>query len=164
MDQTHKFARLGVQLVPPVVFILLIVGMAAGWGLAQRKFRKMSTVDFEGRYEDLIMQLSAFRSTVAKKVQANEVDLEFDVRAIAHVDEPEEESEPEVEVVQQTRGAAGLRLTGISWDKDQPLAFVNGEILAVEDEISGFKVVKIMEKSITMRDGEGETRVLSLYD
>ncbi|MDA0321963.1 MAG: hypothetical protein O2923_04505 [Verrucomicrobia bacterium] len=124
----------------------------------------MSTANVEGRHEDLIIQLSAFRSLVAKKVRANQVNLEFDVRTISQLEETEDEPEPDVQHVRSSGGKVSLHLTGISWNEKHPLAFVNGEILGVEDEISGFKVVKIMAESVTMKDGDGETTVLNLYD
>ena len=160
MDQKQRLARLPAQLIPVLVFVLLLVGTIAGWGLARSKFRAMSSTDFQERYEDLVRQVSVLQSAVTRKVQANEIALEFNVRTIAQA----EELEPGVVAEPMTGAAPGLNLTGISWNEGQPLAFINGEILGVEDEISGYKVVKIMEESITMRDGEGGTRVLSLYD
>ncbi len=44
-----------------------------------------------------------------------------------------------------------LFLKGITWDKDKPLAIINGRVLGVGDVIKGAKIVKITETYVTYK-------------
>lgn len=52
-----------------------------------------------------------------------------------------------------------LRLSGIIWDRENPIALVNGKSLSPGDVLSGARVVKITLESVTFRRGGKEFTV-----
>jgi len=48
----------------------------------------------------------------------------------------------------------GLRLSGIVWDETRPTAIINDEILAVGDQIAGYKVVIINKNKVIVSNGQ----------
>ncbi|MEI6633585.1 MAG: hypothetical protein WCP22_07170 [Chlamydiota bacterium] len=49
-----------------------------------------------------------------------------------------------------------LRLSGVIWDKENPIAIVNGKPITRGEELSGARVVKITIESVTFRRGGRE--------
>jgi len=49
--------------------------------------------------------------------------------------------------------AASISLTGIVWDKDRPMAIINGKIVKAGDRVAGCNVVEIKETSVLLTDG-----------
>ena len=49
-----------------------------------------------------------------------------------------------------------LRLSGVIWDEESPLAIVNGRPVAVGEELSGIQVVGISVDGATFRRGAEE--------
>lgn len=56
-------------------------------------------------------------------------------------------------------GGPPLRLSGIIWDKENPIAIVNGKSLSPGEELSGARVMKITLESVTFRRGGKEFTV-----
>jgi len=57
-----------------------------------------------------------------------------------------------------------LSLSGIIATIDKPLAIVNGQVVGIGDKIEGFEIIDIKEKSIVVRDKNGEEKVTHLYE
>ena len=47
----------------------------------------------------------------------------------------------------------GLILDGIMWDKEKPLAIINGRIVKIGDTVSGNTVVDIKQDKVILNDG-----------
>lgn len=58
---------------------------------------------------------------------------------------------------------AVLKLEGVAWNPDMPLAFVNGGVVAVGDVIHGFEVTEIRQEKIVLKGAGGHPRELLLY-
>ncbi len=58
--------------------------------------------------------------------------------------------------------ANDLSLIGIIWDKEQPVALIDDQLLVVGDYIYGFKIIEIKEEGITIEDEKGERWVINL--
>lgn len=54
------------------------------------------------------------------------------------------------------REIPSLRLSGVIWDENAPLAIVNGRPVAPGEEVSGARVVKITMDGVTFRRGREE--------
>ncbi len=52
--------------------------------------------------------------------------------------------------------AATINLTGILWDKEKPMAIINGKIVKAGDRAAGCSVVEIKENSVVLNDGAKE--------
>jgi hypothetical protein len=59
--------------------------------------------------------------------------------------------------------APALRLTGVVWNEDRPLAFVNGAVVGVGDEVAGVRVVEIQPDRIVVTTAVGRVTI-QLYD
>jgi hypothetical protein len=58
-------------------------------------------------------------------------------------------------------GEPALRLSGVIWDRENPVAIVNGQPLSRGEELSGARVVKITIDSVTFsRGGKEFTRTI----
>jgi hypothetical protein len=55
--------------------------------------------------------------------------------------------------------ASALRLVGIIWDKNQPLAMINERILKAGDTIQGKQIIRINPDSVIIDDGSKETEL-----
>lgn len=55
------------------------------------------------------------------------------------------------------------RLKGIIWQPDKPLALINKAVVGKQEQVDGFTVVDIARETVVLRDGKGQTIVLSLY-
>ena len=55
---------------------------------------------------------------------------------------------------------AALQVTGIVWNPKQPLVMVNGEVLGLNEELDGFKVVAIERDKVTFMDRQGNKQVI----
>ena len=49
-----------------------------------------------------------------------------------------------------------LKLEGISWNKEKPLAVINDKIMRVGESIGSAKLIEIREEEVIFKDGEGE--------
>ncbi len=49
-----------------------------------------------------------------------------------------------------------LTVTGIVWDKANPLAVINGEVHTIGDTINGHTILNIRESSVVLSMGEGK--------
>ena len=59
-------------------------------------------------------------------------------------------------------GLEGLVLNGIVWDKDNPYAIINDDVVKIGDKLDDMRVVEISEKSVTLeQDGKRYTLQLS---
>lgn len=61
--------------------------------------------------------------------------------------------------VTSTGTKAGLSLTGIIWDKDSPMAIVNGEVVKTGDAIGNGRVAAIKKDRIVFRDELGDADI-----
>lgn len=58
-------------------------------------------------------------------------------------------------IYRSTKKAEGdLKLEGINWDAERPMAVINGIILVVGDEINGKTVMAIEKDSVVLNDGK----------
>ena len=55
-------------------------------------------------------------------------------------------------------------LQGIVWTTQAPLAIIENRIVAAGDEIRNIKILEIEEKSITLRNRQGQTRIIHFYE
>ena len=61
-------------------------------------------------------------------------------------------------------GLEDLILNGIMWDKDNPYAIINSDIVKVGDELRGMKVLEITEKLVILEeDGKRYTLRLKVF-
>ena len=49
-----------------------------------------------------------------------------------------------------------LKLEGIIWNEEEPLAVINDEIMRVGESIGSAKLIEIREDEVIFKDGEGE--------
>jgi hypothetical protein len=56
---------------------------------------------------------------------------------------------------------AGIRLEGIIWDEDSPIAIINGKVVGVTDEINGAKIIQIKQNEVVL-EVNGEKMPLKL--
>lgn len=56
-------------------------------------------------------------------------------------------------IVTIKRNDQGIALTGISWDKNNPTAIIDNEIVSVGDKVGGNTVVDIKEDRVILSDG-----------
>ena len=49
--------------------------------------------------------------------------------------------------------AVSLSLSGIIWDEHAPIAIINGQMLRVGQEFSGYRVVEIAQDHVSITDG-----------
>lgn len=55
-------------------------------------------------------------------------------------------------------GIGGLILTGIMWDKDNPLAIINDNVVKTGDKLNEFTVTEINKKNVALeKDGDAYT-------
>ena len=52
--------------------------------------------------------------------------------------------------------AGELKLGGILWDKDKPVAIINDNMAGIGDTVGAYKVVGITQDSVTLNDGTEE--------
>jgi len=57
---------------------------------------------------------------------------------------------------------AGVKLEGIIWDADNPIAVINGKVVVVGNEISGAKVLEINENEVIF-DANGQNVKIKLW-
>ncbi len=69
-------------------------------------------------------------------------------------------SQPEKE---KKYSVSDINLDGIIWKGENSLAFVNGEVVAVNDVIGGIRIVDIKKESITIIDNKGKEKNITLY-
>lgn len=61
-------------------------------------------------------------------------------------------------------GLEGIILNGIVWDKNNPYAIVNNDVVKVGDKLGGATVIEISEKDVILEfDGEKHTLKLNVY-
>ena len=58
-------------------------------------------------------------------------------------------------------GLEGLLLNGIVWDKENPYAIINNDVVKIGDKIGDITVVEINEESVVMEE-DGEQHTLDL--
>lgn len=63
---------------------------------------------------------------------------------------------------EETEAEMGLELTAIAWDQQRPLAIINNEVVGVNDEINGAKIVAI-EKNKVRLTKDNQTWELKLF-
>jgi hypothetical protein len=56
-------------------------------------------------------------------------------------------------------GTGGLILTGIMWDKDNPLAIINDNVVKIGDKLNEFTVSEINEKNVVLEKDGNECRI-----
>jgi len=59
---------------------------------------------------------------------------------------------PKINVVEDT-GAdvlSVIRLEGIIWDEDSPIAVINGKVVGVSDEVNGAKIIQIKQNEVIL--------------
>lgn len=68
-------------------------------------------------------------------------------------------------VLRNTASGAGLMLGGIMWDKENPMAIINGRIVKTGDNVGGNIVVDIRQDSVILNDGgkDVELRITADY-
>ena len=59
-------------------------------------------------------------------------------------------------------GLEGLILNGIVWDKDNPYAIVNSDIVKIGDKLGSMKVIEINENNIIVEEGNGKRHTIEL--
>ena len=52
-----------------------------------------------------------------------------------------------------------LTLNGISWDKDHPVAIINGAIRGIGDKVGGKRIVDIKEDRVILTDGTHDSEL-----
>jgi hypothetical protein len=52
-----------------------------------------------------------------------------------------------------------IKVTGLIWDTDRPLAIINGKVCAIGDTVAGAKVIDINKKGVFL-DFQGEIYML----
>lgn len=60
-------------------------------------------------------------------------------------------------------GTDGLILTGIMWDKDNPLAIINDNVVKIGDKLSDYTVKEINEKNV-MLEKDGDVYTIELRE
>lgn len=63
---------------------------------------------------------------------------------------------------EEAEDETGLELTAIAWDQQRPLAIINNEVVGVNDEINGAKIVAI-EKNKVKLTKDNQTWELKLF-
>ena len=48
---------------------------------------------------------------------------------------------------------SGLILGGILWDKDNPQAIINNQVVGLNDELEGYKIIEIRKDRVILSDG-----------
>ncbi|MEW6101242.1 MAG: hypothetical protein AB1481_03000 [Candidatus Omnitrophota bacterium] len=55
--------------------------------------------------------------------------------------------------VYSSAGALELKIDGIIWDSENPMASINDTVVRIGEKVSGFEVVDIKKESVTLSDG-----------
>ncbi len=148
-----------------VLFVVLIGVLAGAWGFALRAPRPaVSTVPAIDADQDGPPVLSAqeaasevawvLEDTVAKEREA----AMFEYTVANRRNPMMEPSDSGVALTDRAGAAINLdiQVTGIAWDRDQPMAVVNSRVVRAGDMVGDAKVVRIAPGHIVVRVGEQE--------
>ncbi len=123
----------------------------------------------EDIYSGPAIRIRATRTRIGRKLDVyqplGDIDGLYQEKSMVVVKESEDETEASAEVAEEhpQKSAAELTLTGIAWSHRNPLAFVNGEGVAVGEVIEGWKVSEITANSVMFRDDDGNHKQILLY-
>ncbi|MFT5125030.1 MAG: hypothetical protein ACI9TH_002536 [Kiritimatiellia bacterium] len=158
--------------------VVLVIPLAKRLG-EDREPKVDNPIAFEKELEIMDMKVDGMNQMIAQK--KDEIDWSFheqlDVQRVRVVPIPIELVEEDGEVVELApevappvvsptlaERVAALTLTGIAWSDTQPLAFIGGKVLRINDEIEGLMVVEIQPASIRLMDTKGALTRIVLYE
>ena len=152
-----------------ILVVILILVVAAGAVFAVRGLRRLRSGPSIREYADAAQEVETKVASIRKKMDIERA-REQPVPEPRPVAKQPEAAKPaaateEVATEQAEEGAVDeLQLTGIVWSPTQPLAFVNGEAMRLQDRLGGLTLVAIEKESVRFSDEDGNVRVLNLYE
>jgi hypothetical protein len=146
-EETRLYRKTATRVIMALVLFHLAT---AAWA----EVRQGRTLDTElAECRRLTDQVEAVVSSIEQRLAAGPASVDW--ASMDRAREPEVASAPPPKKTE-------LRLDGVAWDPQNPLAFLNNKVVQVNDVIEEFTVIAITESSITLRDGAGQRKQLYL--
>lgn len=139
--QKKDSIQLGVTAVLLVVLIFAVSNAAKKASQRKTKQSAPQAVVLTGVSVDQAIKIDSRGLYNALEQQAKLIDLKRDPFTAAPIT-----SEKALQ--------SGVDLTGILWDKDKPLAIIDGEIVKVGSTIAGKTIMEIKKNSVILSDGK----------
>ena len=133
------------RVIPVIIIFLLAVGIITT--IVHRSLSKsQKTIGNTQNPVLLIQRMDKLMESVKKqKSVVNTLDQKEEIHEVSAMDE--------------------VSLNGIIiWNTQKPLAFVNGQVVRLNDNVAGFRIIDIEDGSITLIDKQGEEKVVYLYE
>ena len=109
---------------------------------------------FEAHYISAVEKLSGQMQGILRKRSIN--------IAIDGLQDPEPAA-PAAPAPEVKPSIENLKLSGIYWSPKKPMAQINGTVCRPGDIVGGFTVERIDSRQVVLRDPDGNTQTLGLY-
>jgi hypothetical protein len=156
-EVTMRSAALKQQAIPLVLLVLLLVAAVVSAAAHQRLRREHRAFSIK-HYERLMHRIDVAIGSISDTMIEEGMAADFEdllTRARTELDE--------VNVVPGTTGErVPLELTGVVWNPQQPLAFVNGMTVGKGDRIGDAEVIHIGKESVSVRYADQAEQILTL--
>lgn len=115
----------------------------------------VETGAFKNKYEFAIESIDQTTQSVRNKMKANIETAPASFQTAMRQPKP---AEPIV------TSDAPIRLQGILWTENTPLALINGDMLQIGEETHGFKLIQITTDTVILEKDSGEEITLRLME